>query len=326
MAAEPDILIREVGLRDGLQAVSEVVSTDNKVAWIESEAACGVRSIEACSFVPPKYFPQFADAAELVRRVRDLPETTVSALVPNVRGAEMALDAGVDVVGFVLSVSESHNRRNVRCSREESLGRFRDIAALRASRPEWRSKRLLAGLSTAFGCTIEGRIDPSETVRLAERLFEAGADQVSVADTVGYADPKSVSAVFRSIRRAVGDVPLAAHFHDTRGLGLVNVFAALETGVKEFDASLGGLGGCPYAPGATGNIATEDLVFMIEAMGLRTGVHIERLLEVRDFVESLLPHEPLHGAIARAGLPIGFENPAARRQEKTVHPGRIGVG
>lgn len=303
MTAGRDVLVREVGLRDGLQAVSTVVPTDAKLAWIAAEAACGVPAVEVCSFVPPAVFPQFADAAEVVRRAKAVPGIEVSALVPNARGAELALAAGVDVLGFVLSASESHNQRNVRRSRAESLDQFRAIVALRDSRPEWRRIRLLAGVSTAFGCTIEGRVEPREAIRLVERLFEAGADAVSVADTVGYAAPVAVKALFRDARAAVGDRPLGAHFHDTRGLGLANVCAALEAGVREFDAALAGLGGCPYAPGATGNIVTEDLVFLLESMGLRTGIDIERLVQVREIVARHLPGEPLHGAIARAGLP-----------------------
>jgi hydroxymethylglutaryl-CoA lyase len=306
-----DVEVREVGMRDGLQIIPDFFPTELKKDWVRQEAAAGVPEIEVCSFVPPKVSGQFVDCEEVIPVALEQPGLTVAALVPNLRGAENGFRNKVHKLNFVLSVSESHNQANVRCSREESIERFRQIAALRDSTPENKKVKLGSGLSTALGCTIEGKVDPKDAVWIAEELVKAGADELAVADTVGYADPAQVRAMFKLMRENFGnDVELAAHFHDTRGLGLANVAAALEEGVRYFDASLAGLGGCPFAPGATGNIVMDDLVFMLESMGLRTGVDIEALLEVREIVQRGLPNEQLHGALAQAGLPKGF-HPAA---------------
>jgi len=301
-----DVVVCEVGPRDGLQIAKSIMPTAAKLEWIAAEAAAGVSEIEVCSFVPPKVVPQFEDAAEVVAGALRIPGLTVKVLVPNRRGAERAFEAGVHEVNYVLSASESHNRSNVRRSTEESLNDFRGVAELRNSRPEWRRVQLCGSVSTAFGCTIEGPVAEDAVVRLAEKYVEYGAQKLSIADTVGYANPAQVKRMFARLREIVGGVELTGHFHDTRGLGLANVYAALEAGVRSFDASLGGMGGCPFAPGATGNIVTEDLVFLLESAGLRTGVDLERLLEVRKIVQRALPDEPLHGAIAKAGVPVGF--------------------
>ena len=307
MRADVDVAVCEVGLRDGIQGIDQFFPTDKKKAWISAEYAAGVREIEVCSFVPPSVSGQFVDCEEVVAHALTHDDLFVSALVPNLRGAERGLATGVHKLSFVLSISESHNQANVRCSREESLDRFRQIAELRASKPEYKDVTLAVGLATALGCTIEGQVDPSEIVRIAERLLELGADDLAVSDTVGYANPAQVRDVYRLLRRHLGDdVVLTAHFHDTRGLGLANVHAALDEGVRQFDASLAGLGGCPFAPGASGNIVMDDLVFMLEAMGLRTGVDLDALVSVREIVAAGLPNEPLVGAIAKAGLPKGF--------------------
>lgn len=303
---ERDVIVREVGPRDGLQLVREFCPTAAKQAWISAEAAAGVPEMEVCSFVPERLLPQFADAAEVTAHALRQPGLTVSALVPNEKGAQRAFEAGVHQINYVLSASESHNRANVRRSTKESMDDFRRIVELRASRAEWRQIRLCGSISTAFGCTIEGPVQESSVVELAEQYLEHGADEIAVADTVGYANPIQVKAMFVRLKR-LGKIPLTAHFHDTRGLGLANVHAALEAGIRRFDATLGGMGGCPFAPGATGNIVTEDLVFLLEAGGLRTGIDLERLLEARRIVSEALPTEPLHGAIAQAGLPKGFQ-------------------
>ena len=307
MRADIDVEVCEVGLRDGIQGIDQFFPTDKKMAWIAAEAAAGVGEIEVCSFVPPSVSGQFIDCEEVVADALTQDDLTVSAHVPNLRRAESGFPTGLHKLNFVLSISESHNQANVRCSREESVERFRQIAELRDSTPENKKVTLGVGLATALGCTIEGQVDHGEIVRIAEKLLEHGADELSVSDTVGYANPTQVRDVFRLLRRHLGDdVVLAGHFHDTRGLGLANVHAALDEGVRRFDASLAGLGGCPFAPGASGNIVMDDLVFMLEAMGLRTGVDLEKLVAVRDIVAAGLPDEPLLGAIAKAGVPKGF--------------------
>ncbi len=308
--------IREVGLRDGLQSIAEILPTEQKITWLEAEHAAGVREIEVSSFVPPKLLPQLADAETVVRRALALPGLTASALIPNLRGAERGLALGVHEMNFVLSVSEGHNRANVRRTTAESLEDFRRVVALCHTAPTERRPRVACGLATAFGCTIEGAVDEERVSRIAVEAAEAGADAILLADTVGYGQPAAVERVFRRVIADVAPLPVAGHFHDTRGLGLANVLAALNAGARAFDASLGGLGGCPYAPGATGNIVTEDLAFMLEAMGFDTGIDIERLIAVREFVHGVLPKVAQHGAIARAGLPKNFHGePIAQAAE-----------
>ena len=301
-----DAWVCEVGLRDGLQIIPDLMPTEAKLEWIAAESSAGVPEIEVCSFVPPKLLPQFQDAEQVAAAALQHRGLMVTALVPNLRGAERAFQAGAHKVNYVLSASESHNRENVRRSTAESLEDFRRIVELRNSREEWRRIRLCGGVSTAFGCTIEGEIAEDTVVRLAEQYAEAGADKISIADTVGYANPAQVKRMFTRLGERLGEVELTAHFHDTRGLGLANVYAALEADVRSFDASLGGMGGCPWAPGATGNIVTEDLVFLLESVGLRTGIDISRLIAVRKIVRAALPDVPLHGALAKAGLPKGL--------------------
>jgi hydroxymethylglutaryl-CoA lyase len=308
--------IREVGLRDGLQSIAEILPTEQKISWLEAEHAAGVREIEVSSFVPPKLLPQLADAETVVRRALALPGLTVSALIPNLRGAERGLALGVHEMNFVLSVSEGHNRANVRRTTAESIEDFRRVVALCHTAPAERRPRVACGLATAFGCTIEGAVDEDRVRDIAIEVAEAGADAIILADTVGYGQPAAVERVFRRVIADVAPLPVAGHFHDTRGLGLANVLAALNAGARAFDASLGGLGGCPYAPGATGNIVTEDLAFMLEAMGFDTGIDIERLIAVREFVHSVLPNVAQHGAIAKAGLPKNFHGePIAQAAE-----------
>ncbi len=302
-----DVVVCEVGPRDGLQIARHIMPTQAKLEWIAAEANAGVPEIEVCSFVPPKLLPQFADADDVTAGALKIPGLMVSALVPNRMGAERAFEAGVHKVNYVLSASESHNLRNVRRSTHDSLEDFRRIVELRNTNLEWRRIQLCGGVSTAFGCTIEGAVAEDAVVRLAEKYVEYGADKLSIADTVGYANPTQVRRMFTRLRGILGEIELIGHFHDTRGMGLANVYAALEAGVRSFDASLGGMGGCPFAPGATGNIVTEDLVFLLEAGGLRTGIQLDRLLEVRKIVHRALPDEPLHGGVPKAGLPLGFQ-------------------
>jgi hydroxymethylglutaryl-CoA lyase len=301
------ILISEVGPRDGLQSIAPVMPLDAKKAWIDAEAAAGVTEIEVGSFVPAKLLPQLADTAEVVRHACRIPGLTVAALVPNLRGAEAAVEAGAHKITLPLSVSETHSLKNVRRTRAQMLEEARAIAAMIAALPAARRPKFEGGLSTAFGCTIEGEVPPECVVSLAEALMAAGCDEVGLADTSGYANPAQVRDLVRRVHAAVGTHALSGlHLHNTRGLGLANVVAGLEVGITTFDSSLGGLGGCPFAPGASGNIVTEDLVFMLEAMGLRTGIDLTKLLQVRDILRRALPGEALYGFTPEAGLPLGF--------------------
>ncbi|MBC6440592.1 MAG: hydroxymethylglutaryl-CoA lyase [Rhodospirillales bacterium] len=303
-----DVYVQEVGPRDGLQNLQQVMPTDHKIAWIGALAQAGVPQIQVGSFVPPKLMPQLADTAEVVRRTRERwPHVQQSVLVPNLKGAQLALPHKPDQIAFVMSASAAHNERNVRRSVEESLADFKRIVALRDELVPDKSVTVSGGIATAFGCTIQGTVPEDEVFRLAEALAEAGADRLGIADTVGYANPDQVSRIYTRVREIVGErVILGAHFHDTRGLGLANVHAALGAGVRNFDGGMGGLGGCPHAPGATGNIVTEDLVFLLEAMGFRTGIDLEKLVGARDIMAGHLPGEPTFGMYVKAGPPKGF--------------------
>ena len=300
------ITLREVGLRDGLQIHPAFMQTHDKLAWIAAEAASGMPEIEVTSYVPPKLIPQFADAGPVTEGALRIAGLTVSALIPNLRGAQRGIELGVHKLNYVMSVSHTHNMKNVRRSPQDSVADFRDIVALIRSQPEQGRPVICGGLSTALGCSYEGRVAVSQVVKYAVQLVEAGAQELVVADTVGYADPVQVRAVFRAVLAEVGSVPVAAHFHDTRGLGLANVCAALDCGITMFDASLAGLGGCPFAPGASGNVVMEDLCFMLDSMGYDTGVDLQKLVEVRALVSQALPDMQMQGATARAGLPQGY--------------------
>jgi len=308
----PDVQVCEVGLRDGLQLLPDFFPTGEKHAWIEAEAAAGVPEMEVTSFVPASIVPQFTDAEEVVKKALGIPGLTVAGLIPNLKGAERGFALGVHRLNFVLSVSRTHNLKNVRREREESIADFRRIVELKNTLPEDRRPALIGGLSTALGCSYEGRVPVDDVRRYAAQYAEAGADEIMVADTVGYGDPAQVHAVFRAVIAEVGSLPVGAHFHDTRGTGLANVAAALDCGVRRFDASLAGLGGCPFAPGASGNIVMEDLCFMLDSMGMKTGVDLGRLLAVREILSRNLAGTELHGALARAGLPKNYVAAAGR--------------
>ncbi|HEU4970175.1 hydroxymethylglutaryl-CoA lyase [Sphingomonas sp.] len=298
------ILISEVGLRDGLQSIDRVMPLEAKKAWIKAEAEAGVREIEVGSFVPAKLLPQMADTEELVRFARSLPGLNVVALVPNAKGAERAVAAGVHAMSIPFSMSETHSQRNVRKTHPEMIAEIRAVAAI----ADAAGVHFAVGLATAFGCTIEGAIAEDQVVRLAEQAVAAGAKELSLSDTTGYADPAQVRRLIRKVKAAVGAEMLTTlHLHNTRGLGLANALAGLEEGITTLDASLGGLGGCPYAPGASGNIVTEDLAFMLDAMGHETGIDLDRLMQVRRILQDALPGEPLYGFTPDAGLPLGLE-------------------
>ena len=302
--ASPAILISEVGPRDGLQSVAACMPTADKLRWISALHAAGLREIEVGSFVPARLLPQLADTAAVVAHALTLPGLTVLALVPNLRGAEAALAAGVHKITVPVSASPAHSLANVRKSPQAMVEEVRLIDALR--RRVAPQVGLEAAISTAFGCTLQGAVPEDEVIRLAVQCAGAGGDDVGLSDTTGYANPAQVRRLFTRLRAEIGNQAGAAHMHNTRGLGLANCLAAYEAGVRTFDASLGGLGGCPYAPGASGNVVTEDLVFMFEAMGLATGIDLGRLIAARAPLQAGLPGEPLYGMTPDAGLPQGW--------------------
>jgi hydroxymethylglutaryl-CoA lyase len=307
----PDIEICEVGPRDGLQIIPAFMATDAKQAWIAAEHAAGVATIEVCSFIPPKLSQQFTDAAEVVAFARGLPGLSVVALVPNLKGAERAAAAGVHQISFPLSASHSHSLSNLRKTPDEQLAELKRTVEFLKTLPAETRPKLSAGISTAFGCSIEGLMPEAQVLSFLERIIAIGPDSVSLADTVGYGNPAQVRRVMKEARKLAGKMSLAGHMHDTMGLGLVNSLAAFEAGCDSLDASLSGLGGCPYAPGASGNVATEDLVFMLESMGVRTGINLEKLMAVRQIIAAALPDTPLYGRIAAVGLPKSYRQAMA---------------
>ena len=306
-----EILVSEVGPRDGLQSIKSIMPLAAKKAWVAALAASGLREIEVGSFVPAQVLPQMADTAEVVAYARNLPGLTVAVLVPNLRGAEAAVRAGAHKLTLPFSASETHSRKNVRRTHSQMLEEARNISNLLREQPAHSRPVLEGGISTAFGCTYEGVVPADKVVRLAEQLVEAGCDEIGLADSVGFANPAQVRDLVLRVRGAVGTSRFAGlHLHNTRGLGLANVVAGLEVGVETFDSSMAGIGGCPFAPGATGNIVTEDLVFMLEAMGYETGIDLEKLLRARDILAAGVPGEELYGYLAAAGIPLGYTPPA----------------
>jgi hydroxymethylglutaryl-CoA lyase len=307
---QASVLISEVGPRDGPQSVSRTMPPAAKRAWITALHAAGLREIEVASFVPTGLLPQMADAAEVVRHALGLPGLTVMALVPNLRGAESALAAGVHKLTIPVSASAAHSLANVRKTREQMIDAVRNIVALRNDCAP--GVQVEVGISTAFGCTLQGVVEEDDVVWVAEQVTEAGADEAGLSDTTGMANPAQVRRLSQRVRAAIGDKTGAAHLHNTRGLGLANCLAAYDVAVRTFDASLGGPGGCPYAPGASGNVVTEDLVFMFEAMGVGTGIDFHKLMAAREPLKAGLPGEPLYGRTPEAGLPKGFAQGARR--------------
>ena len=296
------IFICEVGPRDGLQNAHHLMPTDAKKAWIASMAAAGIEEIEVGSFVPPKLIPAMADTADIVSFSRTIKGLKVVALAPNVKGFERAVASGAHKVTFPVSASRAHSLANVRMTPEQMVEEVRKCVQMRGKDgPE-----IEAGVSTAFGCTMQGEVPEDDVVRLAVMLAEAGVDCIALADTVGYANPAQIRRLFRKVKKEIGGKLEAAHLHNTRGLGLANALAAYEEGVRHFDSSIGGLGGCPFAPGASGNVITEDLVFMFESMGVPTGVDFGKLMEARKLLVAGIPEEPVYGHTPLAGLPKGF--------------------
>ena len=302
------VLISEVGPRDGLQNCQAIMPTEAKKSWISALAAAGVKEIEVGSFVSPKLLPQMADTGDIVRHAVEISDLEVAVLVPNLKGAELAVAAGAHKITLPLSVSETHSLRNIRRTHDQVIEEAKAIAELIAGLPEDQRPHFEGSLSTAFGCTLEGPIKESVILKCAERLMAAGCDEVGLSDTTGYGDPASMKHLIRAVRGVVGNENLTGvHLHNTRGLGLANVLAAFEEGITTFDSSLGGLGGCPTAPGASGNVVTEDLVFMFESMGVDTGIDLDALMATREMVAAALPDEELYGFTPRAGLPLGYK-------------------
>jgi hydroxymethylglutaryl-CoA lyase len=306
---EDRVTLREVGLRDGLQLVKKIPSTSAKQRWVREEYAAGVRHFEVGSFLPAKTFPQFVDVREIIQTVAALPGAHGMALALNERGVNEALASGVGEIATVVSATEEHSQANANRSRDAAIANVRRLCELRDAS---RHKPIVhAGISMALGCSIAGAVDPNEVIQLVARCFEAGVDSVGIADTVGYAGPKQVGDLTKAVVRLAGSKPICVHLHDTRGMGIANASTALDEGARILDGSLGGLGGCPFAPGATGNVVFEDLVFLCESKGFATGIDIEKLIAVRAILRSEMPSEQLYGGLARAGLPCGTAAKAA---------------
>jgi hydroxymethylglutaryl-CoA lyase len=299
------VSICEVGPRDGLQIAKTRMTTEAKVRWIQAIAAAGVHEIEVGSFVPPRVIPQLSDTPEVVAQVlATIPGLTVQALAPNLRGVQNAYHAGVHKISIPVSVSDGHSMANLNRTPAQSIEMMREIMAWLGAQP--RKVPVVAGCSTAFGCSIDGVVPTAKAVALAKGLADAGADQIMLADTVGYAHPAQIKEVVRATRDAIGGKLYGLHLHDTCGLGIANALAGLEEGIRAFDSCLAGLGGCPYAPGASGNVVTEDLVFMLESMGFATGIDLPKLIDARRLLRDGLPAEPMHGQVPKAGIPRTF--------------------
>lgn len=311
MTTHESVIIREVSLRDGLQSIARTVPTDQKLQWLRGAYDAGLREIEVGSFVPARLLPQLADTAEVVASAKALPGLVTSVLVPNLKGAQAALDSGADLMLLPISASHAHSLANLRKTPDEVVEEISRIRSLRDSSGS--ACRLEVGFSTAFGCTIQGDVAEAEVLRLLQAVLDVGADCVGLADTVGYAQPLQVRRLFEQAFQVAGDRLTCGHFHDTRGLGLANVFAAWEAGVRRFDACIGGIGGCPHAPGASGNVSTEDIAFLFASMDVPTGLDFDALISLRGKVTQWLEGETLHGSLWRAGLPTPMRDRSATR-------------
>lgn len=302
-----DITISEVGPRDGLQSIERIMPTAAKAAWIKAQFEAGTAEIEAGSFVPAKILPQMADSAQVVAFATKLEGLVVAALVPNLKGLENAVAAGAHKVSIPFSMSETHSLKNVRKTHAEMLQEIARCVAYLDTLPATQRPKFEVGLSTAFGCTIEGKVPEKLVISMAEKTVEIGVDEVGLSDTTGYGNPAQLRRLVHGIWESCGKEKLTGvHLHNTRGQGLANALMAVELGITTIDSSLGGIGGCPWAPGASGNIVTEDLVFLLESMGLNTGIDLEKLMAVRELVQQALPGEPMYGFLPGAGLPRGF--------------------
>ncbi|MBU3585295.1 hydroxymethylglutaryl-CoA lyase [Polynucleobacter sp. AM-26B4] len=302
--ASDTVLISEVGPRDGLQSIKSIMPTEGKRLWLNALYEAGLKEIEVCSFVPPSLLPQMADAPEIASYAKSLRKGMVLALAPNLKGAQLAIQSGVDKVTIPVSASQAHLLANVKKTRQEMISEVKKIIEYKNQTSP--NVLIEVGISTAFGCTLQESVSELDVISLAFELADMGVDEVGLSDTAGYANPAQVKRLFKQLRQEIGEKAGAAHMHNTRGLGLANCLAAFEEGVRTFDSSQGGLGGCPYAPGASGNVVTEDLVFMFEAMGVKTGINFEQLLKAREILQAALPNEAIYGMTPQAGLPKGF--------------------
>jgi len=301
--SEPSIIIREVMLRDGLQNIMDFIPTADKIELFRLLVASGIRDVEITSFVNPKAIPQFKDASPMAQAILKMkPEKVeVSALIPNLKGAQLALESGLRKLGFVMSVSESHNISNVRRTTDESIAELKKILELKRDYPDLIIK---AGMATVFGCPFEGKIKPQVTLNFIRRFYQLGIRHMSLADTVGFGNPQEVKELTRSCLQEFPDVTFSIHLHNTRGLGLANSLAAYESGVRIHDGAIGGLGGCPFAPGAKGNTSTEDLVFMFEEMGVCTGINLEALMEASRYFKKVKKDVCFSSSILEVGVPV----------------------
>lgn len=302
MAIPSSVEIVEVGPRDGLQNILEFLDTEKKITLLKILIESGVKRIEATSFVHPKAVPQFRDAKEVMTALIHHPGVRLRALVPNFVGTKNALAAGVREFSFVFSVSESHNKSNVNRTREESVQELKQILQLQATYPDM---AVQASLATTFGCPFEGEIKEEEVLKYVEIVKSLGIHMITLADTVGYGNPTQVRRIIRSCLKHFPSLTFGAHFHNTRGLGLANTLICLEEGITLLDSSIGGLGGCPFAPGATGNISTEDLVFMLDGMGIQSGIKIEGLFKASQYLKDNLKDLQISSSLFKAGLPKG---------------------
>ncbi|WP_025513717.1 hydroxymethylglutaryl-CoA lyase [Bordetella trematum] len=311
MSGPQRIEINEVGPRDGLQIEQAMVATDDKVAFVDALSACGFARIEVTSFTSPKAIPALADAQEVMRRIARRPGVIYTALIPNIRGLERALEVGVDEMNLVMSCSETHNRANLRMTREQSFAELAGILRLAVDA----GKPCNVSLSTAFGCPFDGEVAASDVMALAQRLAQAGAQGITLCDTTGMAYPTQVAQLCERFQRELPATALTVHLHNTRGMALANAMAAWQTGVWRFDAAAGGLGGCPYAPGASGNVNTEELVHMFECMGVQTGVTLTRLLDIVRALPQLV-QRGLSNALVTAGPRLTTHQPPAWLAER----------
>ena len=306
------VKIIEVGPRDGLQNIKTFVPADKKILFIKKLAACGIKEIQIGSFVAPQAIAQFKDIKEVARGVRSLRGVILSALIPNERGAEEAITCGIKKLIFFFSVSRKHNCCNVRQSPQESLKELQRICRSYLSDP---SITLRVDLATAFGCPFSGNITTTAVLRMVDKAAACGIKEITLCDTVGFGNPRMVEEKFSACRRRFPQINFGAHFHNTRGLALANTLRAYEIGIRSFDSAAGGLGGCPYAPGSSGNVATEEVVFMFEEMGIKTGVDLKKLLDVCFFLNKTLPQAKLASSLYQAGLP-NINNESSRRKQR----------
>jgi hydroxymethylglutaryl-CoA lyase len=302
-----DVLVSEVGPRDGLQSLKSVMPTEVKKAWIQAQFEAGTQEIEVGSFVSSKIFPQLADTPEIVAFSRGLKGLHVAVLVPNLMGLRNAVESGAHKISIPFSVSETHSHHNLRRSHQQMFDEIASCVDFLETLPRQERPDFEVGLSTAFGCALEGKVSAKKVIGIAEKVIELGVDEVCLSDTAGSGNPSQLKSLAEGIWQNCGREKLkSVHLHNTRGQGLANALMAVQIGISTIDSSIGGIGGCPFSPGASGNIVTEDLVFMLESMGLNTGIDIQELLVVRDMIKNALPQEKLYGFTSESGLPLGF--------------------